>query len=234
MGYIDDSVMLGVSDGEDTENSIAGLEVQLVALEDRIRELPANANSVDRAYLDLQMARVKVGLDQKPEAWSLARNAFDVFLQANEWERAVEACDLMFLSEQEGSLNALGQGIWLGVTYPIDPELTLAMLQHVIEETPDDADGAAVAAATSLYIVHLRAEGKQKEDLEFFANQMLGSVARRHSDVGSQAQFEHWIHKLELDNPEAFLVRLRNVVDVLVQDDWWFDRDELRERLPVN
>ena len=42
------------------------------------------------------------------------------------------------------------------------------------------------------------------------------------------------MEKLELKQPEKFLVRLRNVVDVLVQDDWWFDREALSERLPVN
>jgi len=35
-----------------------------------------------------------------------------------------------------------------------------------------------------------------------------------------------------LNDPDKFLVRLRNVVDVLVQDDWWFDRDALHAQLP--
>ena len=26
--------------------------------------------------------------------------------------------------------------------------------------------------------------------------------------------------------------RLRNVIDVMVQDEWWIDRDSLRARLP--
>ena len=38
--------------------------------------------------------------------------------------------------------------------------------------------------------------------------------------------------RLELDNPEKFLVRLRNVVDVLVQEDWWFDREQLQTEIP--
>ena len=42
------------------------------------------------------------------------------------------------------------------------------------------------------------------------------------------------MEKRELKEPDKFLVRLRNVVDVLVQDDWWFDRESLRARLPVN
>jgi hypothetical protein len=220
--------------GEGQDADMANLESQLIALEERLRDLPADANPLDRAEIWQNMARMLVGLERGEQAWKLSREAFDVFLAAEEWEKVAEACDILFLSGQEGALSALGQGIWFAVTYPIDPELTLAMLQHVVDETPDDADGAAVAAATGAYIVDVRAEGKQHENLSFFASQILGVVARRHSDITNQEQFEFWFEKLELNDPAKFLVRLRNVVDVLVQDDWWFDREALQERLPVN
>ena len=139
---------------------------------------------------------------------------------------------MLYLADQPGSLAALGQGIWLAVTYPIDPEVTLTLLQHLIDDTPPDADGAAVAAATAAYVADLRAPEDRREDLLFFTQQMLGNVARRHSQVEDQAQFDYWIEKLELDQPDKFLVRLRNIVDVLVQDDWWFDREALQARLP--
>jgi len=37
-----------------------------------------------------------------------------------------------------------------------------------------------------------------------------------------------------LDKPDKFLVRLRNVIDVLVQDEWWIDREAIQAELPVN
>ena len=40
--------------------------------------------------------------------------------------------------------------------------------------------------------------------------------------------------RLELKEPEKFLVRLRNEVDALVQGDWWFDREEMQAQLPVH
>ena len=217
-----------------SSNDDPNIESQLIALEDRYKELAVDAPAAERAFMELQMARLKIGLDRKEESWNLARRVLDVFLNEQDWEKAVDACDVMFLSEQEGSISALGQGIWLAVTYPIDPELTVALLQHVIDETPDDADGAAVAAATAIYVTELRAEGKKKDNLLFFANQMLGQVSRRHSDIETQEQFDQWIKKMELDEPSKFLIRLRNVVDVLVQDDWWFDREELQKTVPVN
>ena len=54
------------------------------------------------------------------------------------------------------SLAALGQGIWLAVTYPIDPELTIELLTHVVDDTPDDADGAAVAATAAMFVADMR------------------------------------------------------------------------------
>lgn len=213
----------------------AELESQLLALEERLRELPEDNNDVlERASVQLDMARMLAGLERGDQAWEIARKVFDDFLQAEEWEKAAESCDVLFLSNQPDSLSALGQGIWLSITYPVDPELTLAMLQHVVDETPSEADGAAVAAAVGAYVVEMRAEGKQLEDLRFFASQMLGVVARRHSKIEKQDQFDLWLKKLELDDPTKFLVRMRNVVDVLVQEDWWFDREKLQSRLPVN
>ena len=125
--------------------------------------------------------------------------------------------------------------IWIGVTCPIDPEISVNLLSHVIDDTPDDSDGAAVAAATAAFIADVRApEGPDKERLSFFAQQLLGRVARRHSEVETQQQFELWVERLELNEPDKFLVRLRNVVDVLVQDQWWFDRDALQASIPGN
>ena len=192
------------------------------------------ATAAELADARLQMARALVGLERGAEAWSLGREVLDVFIAHEDFESAADACDVLFQADQPQSLAALGQGIWLAVTYPIDPDLSVELLTHIVEETPDDADGAAVAATTALFLADLRAEGTQRENLMFFANQILGQVARRHGGVDSQEAFDYWMEKLELNQPEKFLVRLRNVVDVLVQDDWWFDREALRERLPVN
>lgn len=213
----------------------AALESHLQALEDRYRDLARIAGAPkDMADLKLQMARTLVNLERGDEAWPLGREALDTFIGTDDFESAADACDVLFQSEQPDSLSALGQGIWLAVTYPIDPELSVELLTHVVEETPDDADGAAVAATTALFLADIRASGSQRDNLMFFATQILGRVARRHGDVDSQEAFDLWMERLELKEPDKFLVRLRNVVDVLVQDNWWFDREALQAKLPVN
>ncbi|MCB2263454.1 MAG: hypothetical protein LGR52_11075 [Candidatus Thiosymbion ectosymbiont of Robbea hypermnestra] len=211
------------------------LESHLQALQDRYREL-ARTPSAPNEIADgkLQMARTLVNLERGAEAWPLAREALDTFIRLEDFESAADACDVLFQSDQPDSLSALGQGIWLTVTYPMDPELSVELLTHVVDETPDDADGAAVAATTALFLADIRASGTQRENLMFFATQILGTVARRHSNVDGQEALDSWMERLELKEPGKFLVRLRNVVDVLVQDNWWFDREALQARLPVN
>ena len=213
----------------------AAIAAHLEALRERLAELIRQQASLSEiADVRLQMARALVGLERGAEAWPLAREVLDVFIAHEDFESAADACDVLFQANQPQSLAALGQGIWLAVTYPIDPDLSVELLTHVVDETPDDADGAAVAATTALFIADLRAQGAQRDNLMFFASQILGQVARRHGRVDSQEAFDYWMEKLELKEPDKFLVRLRNVVDVLVQDDWWFDRESLRARLPVN
>jgi hypothetical protein len=236
MKYLKEDASISDADSaEDSTQSSALLEGQLADLRQQLLELPPNYDPLSRADLLLQIGRTLIRLEKNQDAWDVAREVFDIYAAREAWEGAVQACDILFLSDQAESLPALGQGIWLAVTFPMDPELTVAMLQHVIDETPPDSDGAAVAATVAHYIVDLRApEGRDRDNLFFYTNQLLASVARRHSNVLDQAAFEQWLKKLELDDPARFLPRLRNVVDVLVQDEWWIDRKVITEKLPVN
>ena len=213
----------------------AQLEGRLVELREQLAGLPESAGERERAGLQLEIARALQVLGRGAEAWPVGRLAFDAFAAAADWERAADACDVLYQADHAGSLAALGQGIWIGVTFPIDPEISVHLLSHVVDDTPDDADGAAVAAATAAFLADLRApEGPDRDRLVFFANQLLGRVARRHGQVADQEAFDQWVRRLELDEPDKFLVRLRNVVDVLVQDDWWIDRDAIQSQLTAD
>ena len=213
----------------------AQLEGELVELNAQLARLPEDAAPLQRAALQLEIGRALQILERGEEAWPVTHTAFGILVQEQAWEAAADACDILYQADQPDSLIALGHGIWLGVTFPIDPEISVHLLSHVIDDTPDDSDGAAVAAATASFLADVRAdEGPEKERLTFFAQQLLGRVARRHSGVETQEQFDLWVERLELNDPDKFLVRLRNVVDVLVQDQWWFDRDALQAQIPAN
>ena len=220
--------------GVDVAETRAAIEQQLAEYEAHLAAMPANAPAVERARVVLDMAEALLGLDRKAEAWQAVLPLIDPLVAADAWQEAVEACDILYQTEQEDSIVALGHGVWLGVTYPIKAQTTVTMLSHVIDETPPDSDGAAVAAMVAHYIAGLRTEGKERESLTFLTTQLIAKVAKRHRNIEDQATLNTWINMYELNNIEKLFPRLALIVDAIVGKQWWFDRDELRTRLPVN
>ncbi len=199
-------------------------------LDEKIHELNSlkNATSLGRARMQLDIAEVLNNLERKPEAWDFAREAFEVALKNDAWQDAVEACNVLYQTEQDDSIAALGMGVWLAVSFPVDPELTLAMLLHIVDETPNNSDGAALAAVTARYVIDLRAADDVHESQGFLANNLIAMVAGRHSNVRDQEALNKWLDRLELRDPQVFLPRLGQVVEIMVGNAWWFDREELR------
>lgn len=233
MKFIDNLEGLADADSaDDAQVSVEKLEAQLADARQRIAALRSDAHPLQKAEIQVKIAGTLVDLERGEDAVAEAKEAFEVFKASESWDGAVECCLVIFEADLSDSLVALGNGVWLAVTFPVDPELTVNLLSSIVDETPDDSDGAAIAAAVAHYVVDVRAKDKQKENLSFYTNQLLGAVGRRHSEVESQQQFEFWISKLELDDPAKFLPRLRNVVDVLVQEEWWVDREAIWASLP--
>lgn len=189
-----------------------------------------NVTPLARARMQLDIAEILVALERKTEAWILAREAFNVALISDAWQDAVEACNVLYQCEQADSIAALGMGVWLAVSFPVDPELTLAMLLHIVDETPNNSDGAALAAVAARYVIDLRAADEHHASQAFLADNLIARVAERHSNVRDQTALIAWMNRLELRDPQVFLPRLSQVVDVMVGDAWWFDRDELRNK----
>ncbi|MES9855216.1 MAG: hypothetical protein ABW166_01245 [Sedimenticola sp.] len=235
MKYLQSESFLGGNDNECSDDAISStklVEIQLDDLKEKIDALDSTTPLGKRLTLATEYGYTLLQLNRFEEAWQLGRSTLNDAVAGDQWLQAVESCDIMFQTEQSESIKALAHGIWLSVTFPVDPELSVAMLQHFIDDTPDRSDGAAVAAVTAGYIVNLRADDEQRDSLRFFTNQLLGQVARRHSQIEEQEIFDFWVQQLELDDPEKFLPRLAQVLDLLTADDWWFDRDSLREKIP--
>lgn len=208
------------------------LERQLDYKRVLLREMGDDTTPLDRARAELDIAELLTALNRGEEAWSMARGAFNVAMEAESWQDAVEACNVLYLCEQPASIPALGMGIWLAVTFPVNPELTYTMLDHFVDETPPTADGAAVAAVTAKYVIDLRADDEQHQSLGFLAENLIARVAERHSQVKNQVGMDVWLDKLQLREPADFLAKLSLVVGAIVGEDWWFDRDQLRAKLP--
>jgi len=218
----------------DSSTDHTTLVQQLENYQQHLAQLPADASELERARVRLDIAETHLAMEQMENAWNIAREAVNAFIQQEQWQLAAEAYNVLFQTDQPASLSALGQGVWLAVTFPIEPNTSVALLQHIVDETPNDSDGGAVAAIAAHYIADIRCEDDKRESLTFLTQNILGKVAKHHSNINTQAEMDQWLEKLELKDPQTFLPRLGIIIDVMVEDDWWFDRDSLREKLPVH
>ena len=217
----------------DAKESREFLAAKVVELTEKLHNLPSVVEPMQRARLLLELANAELGMTQMSDVWNHAKAAFDFCIAHEEWQLAVEACDMLYQTELPSSIIALGHGVWLSVTYPMEPEYSINMLNNVINETTDDADGAALAAITAHFIVDQRTEGKKRDDLKVLTSNMLAKVALRHSKVETQIGLDVWMDKLDLRDPDVFLPRMSMVVGAIVgEDNWWFDRAELKAKLP--
>ena len=229
-----EQMVIGDKSGIDLSESRPSLQALLKEHEAQLQSLLDDTPPLQRARVQLDIAETQLALLNKKEAWDTARTLFDVFIEQQAWQDAIETCDVLFQCEQPESLAALGNGVWLAVTYPVPAQLTVAMLQHIVDETPDDSDGGAVAAMAANYIADIRTEGKEHESLTFFTRQMLAAVAKRHRGIENDPEMINtWIEILELNEVDALLSRLATMLDAFVGDHWWVDRDTLRAALPV-
>ncbi len=213
------------------------LKEELAKKQKQLMQLTLNSEPLERANLQYDISELMLDI-AKPgmaeAAWGMTKESFKIYMDNKHWEEAVSCCDLLYRTDQPASIIALGNGLWLSVTYPIDPELTILMLNNLIDDTPPKADGAAVAAVVAHHIADLRLEGEKRDSVMFLTLNLIAKVAERHSNVKSQEQMDFWMAKLDLNDPDVYFPRLAQVIDAIVADSWWYDRDALRAELPIN
>lgn len=227
---IDANPILAMDEGQ----SQAELETLLVGYIQRRGELEVSLATVEGLRVELDIAETQLGLKRNTDSWDTARAVFDECVKMEAWQEAVEACDILFRSELDDNIIALGNGVWLAVTFPIKAQTTVAVLHHIVDETPDKSDGGAVAAMAAHYIADLRTrdDEHQHSSLTFLTTQVLAKVAKRHRGIEGQDMLNTWIEILQLNDPAELLPRLGKMLEAMVDKNWWYDRDALRARLP--
>ena len=110
-----------MSESNDISAALSGeerqeLAVKLTNYQGQLKSLPEDSTDLERAMIQLDISELQLALDLKEEAWNSARATFDTFITNEQWQHAVEACNVMYQTEQPASIVALGHGVWLAVT----------------------------------------------------------------------------------------------------------------------
>ncbi|GAB6039891.1 hypothetical protein [Endothiovibrio diazotrophicus] len=219
--------------GSDFEQTDAALREELQGHLAQLQAIPEE-RALERARVQLEIATALLGLRRTDEAWTTARAIFDVFVALEAWQEAVESCEILYQCEKGESIPALGIGIWLGITFSVRPETVINLLHHVVDETPDDSDGGAVAAMAAHYIADVHAEGQERENLKFLTSEIVGRVAKRHRNIEDQATLDVWLEMYNLNDPAVLFKNLGKILEVMIGERWWFDKEAVRAKMAAH
>ena len=218
--------------GSDLEQTEATLKEELAGYLGKLREIPEE-RALERAEVQLEIATALLGLGRTDDAWTTARAIFDDFITHEAWQAATESCEILYQCEKDDSIVALGIGIWLGITFNVRADTVINLLHHVVDETPDDSDGGAVAAMAAHYIADVHAEGQERENLKFLTTEIVGRVAKRHRNIEDQDTLNVWLDMYGLNDPGTLFKNLGKILEVLIGEKWWFDKEAVRAKMPT-
>jgi len=105
--------------GEDAVESAFVLEARLTELRSTVRKCRIAFGQLCRS--DAEEGRLLIRLEKMPEAWEIARAAFDIYIANEKLAGRGRGLRCDVCRRPADSLVALGQGIWLAVTFPVDP-----------------------------------------------------------------------------------------------------------------
>ena len=119
MKYLQTESYLGEAESaDDAVHSSQRVAMRLNELRQQLENLDPSTPLEDRLHLTLDLGYTLLEINQKSEAWQIARESLDKALSAELWLRAVEACDIMFQSEHTDSVKALAWYLaWRDLSY---------------------------------------------------------------------------------------------------------------------
>jgi hypothetical protein len=100
MKFLDDDIgMRDADSGDEVGISTQQIEQELAQAQQELMALPAGYQPVQKAAVQNRIAELLVDLQRGEEAFDIAREAFDTFVAAEQWEDAVQSCTVMFLAD---------------------------------------------------------------------------------------------------------------------------------------
>ena len=87
MKYLNDDIgMRDADSGDEAGVSMQHLEQELAKAQQQLIELPAGYQPTEKAEIQNRIGEILIDLNRKEDAYDIAREAFDTFVAAEQWE----------------------------------------------------------------------------------------------------------------------------------------------------
>ncbi|MBF0154731.1 MAG: hypothetical protein HQL64_13405 [Magnetococcales bacterium] len=128
--------------------------------------------------------------------------------------------------------KAVAQRAWVALKSGVPAIAVVTALREVVMTIGPQHELAAPMGALAYFMArHRKGDETEREFAVVQSQQLLHLIcAAQKVQEGDQA-FRDWVSVNRLEEPDYYLPRVIDGLDVMVMGDWWFDRHALQEEL---
>ena len=166
------------------------------------------------------------------EEWKLNKAAIRRFANDSNWPEALKLLKVLSTKHRNKEIyKALAQRVWICLKSDApSPEVVLSLF-HLLNTLGAKHEVAGPIVALAHLMAKKRTPDHKDSDLAMGqAQQMFNLVCETIGVVGEDA-FKKWVETNKLDDPGYYVPIVMHCLDIMVGDDWWFDREKLQQEM---
>ncbi|MBF0415520.1 MAG: hypothetical protein HQL79_07095 [Magnetococcales bacterium] len=148
------------------------------------------------------------------------------------WDETFKLLKTMSLRFKNTEIyKALAQRIWVALKTDIPVSEVVLALFHLLNTLGPQHEVAGPIAALAHFMAKHRSSNDPDRELAMGqAQQMFHRVCEEKGIVGEEA-FQIWVKNSRLDDPNHYVPVVMHCLEIMVGDEWWFDRSLLQKEL---
>ncbi|MBF0192129.1 MAG: hypothetical protein HQL99_13465 [Magnetococcales bacterium] len=177
------------------------------------------------------------GEDEKPaltpaEEWNENRIAIDQLSRQGQWPEVLELLRRLTTKHKNNEIyKALAQRVWVGLKTQAPAIEVVQSLYHLLNTLgPTHELAPAVCALAQLLAIH-RTPDHPDQELAIGHTQQMFSMVCGALNITGDEEFQNWVKAKQLDEPDLFIPEIIRMLEMMVGDDWWIDREGLQKEL---
>jgi hypothetical protein len=125
-------------------------------------------------------------------------------------------------NDEQESIGYLAQSLWLMIKLLPNLKSVITLITYIYGKISAGDRLESLLCATAIYLCH-NYQHPELEKLTELSSNIIGHAAQQQG-IENQADYDNWITKNRLNNPEYFLPELLKELAAIVGDNWLFDR----------
>ncbi|MBF0142709.1 MAG: hypothetical protein HQL59_04530 [Magnetococcales bacterium] len=164
--------------------------------------------------------------------WAMRRQAVLQFSRSGQWDEVLKTLTFMSSSPRHsGIYQALGHRVWVALKTQAPASDTVLALFHLLNTLGPRHEIAGPVAALAHFVARHRTPDHPDRELAMGQAQQMFALVCGAINVLPGEPFDRWVRETHLDDPNHYVPVVLRALELMVGEEWWFDREALERQL---